>query len=90
MQLPEPYQLSRRLEQLDKGILDAKHVEEAGYSAFAVTQVASSLVTDDLRRLVQDVRELVGEVDFSFRVVDSETSTLVGGTGGRNGKGKRE
>lgn len=68
MQLPQPYQLSRRLDELDSGILDARHVEEPGYSAYAVMQVASSLVGDDLERLVAEVKGLVGEVDFSFRV----------------------
>lgn len=71
MQLPQPYQLSRRLEELDTGILDARHVEEPGYSAYAVLQVASSLVGDDLRCLVDEVKGLVGEVDFSFRVGES-------------------
>ncbi len=73
--------------------MDSRHVEEPGYSAFAVVQVASSLVTDDLRRLVDDVRGLVGEVDFSFKViVDSEASTQTdrSGNGNGNGKGKRD
>jgi hypothetical protein len=30
IQLPEAYDLSRRLEALDKGILNAKHIEEPG------------------------------------------------------------
>ncbi len=59
IQLPPAYNLSRRLEALDKGILDARHVEEPGYSAFAVMQVCSSLVTDDLRRLVEHGKDLV-------------------------------
>jgi len=37
IQLPQPYNLSRRLEALDKGILDSKHVEEPGYSAYGKT-----------------------------------------------------
>ncbi|CZR57246.1 uncharacterized protein PAC_07136 [Phialocephala subalpina] len=89
IQMPEPYDLSRRLERLDKGILDARHVEEPGYSAYAVLQVCSSLVTDDLRRLVDHVRELVGETDFSFQVKLSETS--LDSTGSESsGKGKRD
>jgi hypothetical protein len=71
MQLPQPFQLSRRLEELDSGILDIRHVEEPGYSTYAVMQVTSSLLTADLKRLVELVKELVGEVDFSFRVVES-------------------
>jgi hypothetical protein len=37
LNLPQPYNLSRRLEILDKGILDARHVEEPGYSAYGIT-----------------------------------------------------
>ena len=74
IQLPKPYQLSQRLEQLDKGILDARHVEEPGYSAYAVMQVASSMITDDLERLIDHVKDLVGETDFSFQVSISDSS----------------
>ncbi|TVY78574.1 Uncharacterized protein LSUE1_G003688 [Lachnellula suecica] len=74
MSIPDSYNLSKRLEALDGGILDARHVEEPGYSAYAVMQVASSLITDDLVRLVDSVRDLVGETDFSFRVDGSEHS----------------
>ncbi|KAK6584933.1 hypothetical protein PZA11_003157 [Diplocarpon coronariae] len=88
IQLPEHYNLSRRLERLDKGILDVRHVEEPGYSAYAVLQVCSSLVTDDLRRLVGDVKELVGETDFSFRVKESEAR--LGSEREEDEKGKRD
>ncbi|CZS95803.1 uncharacterized protein RAG0_05328 [Rhynchosporium agropyri] len=85
IQLPEPYNLSRRLEKLDRGILDARHMEEPGYSAYAVLQVCSSLVLDDLRRLVEDVKDLVGETNFSFTVQGSDNSFDIGGS-----KGKKE
>lgn len=78
IQLPQPYYLNRRLEELDKGILDVRHMEEPGYSAYACLQVASSLITDDLARLVESVKELVGETDFSF-VVREADSTAKGG-----------
>lgn len=63
-------------------------MEEPGYSAYAVMQVASTLVTDDLARLVDCVKELVGETDFSFTVGTSE-DTLTG-SGEDEGKGKRD
>ncbi|KAM0126869.1 hypothetical protein ACHAP3_009077 [Botrytis cinerea] len=86
IQLPQPYSLNRRLEALDSGILDSRHIQEPGYSAYAVMQVASSLVTDDLARLVDCVKELVGETDFSFTVGISEDN-LTGSEGdGRKGK----
>lgn len=91
IQLPEPYHLTRRLMQLDRGVLDARHVEEPGYSAYAVMQVASSLVSDDLRALVEHVKDLVGETDFTFKVLDNESS--VGSSGSEtvvSGKGKSD
>jgi len=90
--LPQPYDLSRRLEALDDGILDSRHVEEPGYSAYAVLQVASSLVVDDLCRLVELVKDLVGETDFSLRVTTSDSSFDSNNSEGSTGfeKGKRE
>jgi hypothetical protein len=88
IQLPQPYDLNRRLEALDRGILDARHVEEPGYSAYAVLQVCSSLVMDDLRRLVDHVKDLVGETDFSYKFVDQSSSSVDSGTSGENGNGK--
>ena len=90
MQLPKPYGLSRKLEKLDKGILESRHMQEPGYSAYAVMQVASSLVTDDLKRLVEDVKSLVGEVDFSFKVVSSEDSSEADITHVDSGRGKQD
>lgn len=72
LQLPASFNLTKRLEALDKGILDARHVEEPGYSAYAVMQVASSLVVDDLSKLVDAVRDLVGEADFGFVVEEMD------------------
>ena len=52
LQAPAPYQLSQRLESLDKDILSINHVAEPGYSAFAVTQVATRLIGADLENLI--------------------------------------
>lgn len=62
-------------------------MQEPGYSAYAVMQVASSLITDDLERLVDHVRDLVGETDFTFKVVMSDSSLDSSLT---DGKGKRD
>lgn len=78
IQLPQPYYLNRRLEALNKGILDPRHMEEPGYSAYACLQVASSLITDDLARLVESVKELVGETDFSFVVREADNAAKAG------------
>ena len=68
MKAPQPYELSNKLRVLDPDILSIRNVDEPGYAAFAVTQIASSLVSDDLGKLINNVRELVGEVDFTFHI----------------------
>ena len=87
MRLPKPYELGDRMESIDPEILSVKHVSEPCYAAFAVLEVASSLVTEELASIVKGVQELVGEVDFSFHSIDdSETSSTM--EKGENGKGK--
>lgn len=90
MRLPEPYELSRRLESLaaEGGgrLLDARNVEQRGFAEFAVLQVCATLIFDDLEGLVAAVTRLVGVVDFSFRV-ESSRSSLAGSEDGENGAG---
>ncbi|KAL8953173.1 MAG: hypothetical protein Q9222_000946 [Ikaeria aurantiellina] len=50
---PEPYRLSAKLEAIDPSILHVSHVAEPGYAAFAVMQVASSLVSEDVGKLIE-------------------------------------
>ena len=83
--LPEPFKLHTTLKELDREILGLKHAKEMGYSSYAVMQVASRLISDDLESLVNELRELVGEVDFSFTVNGSQDDvTSVGGKGKRD------
>ncbi|KAK7936689.1 uncharacterized protein PG986_015127 [Apiospora aurea] len=72
------------------GLLDAKHMAENGYAEFAVLQVCSSLICDDLEDLVRDVSKLVGVVDFSFRVEGSSSTFGGGNSTDEDGKGKRD
>jgi hypothetical protein len=53
MMAPKPYQLSEKLEKLDGDILSFSHIAEPGYSAFSVMQIASSLVDDELGKLIE-------------------------------------
>ena len=88
---PSAFKLTARLEKLDRDILSIDHVAEPGYSAFAVMQVASSMISDDLERLLENVKSLVGEVDFSFRVVaGSADSSMEGPLKEGSDKGKRD
>ncbi|KAH8194555.1 hypothetical protein TruAng_011277 [Truncatella angustata] len=107
--VPKPYELTRQLEKLKlpgspgqrpMNLLDAKNMSENGYAEFAVLQVCSSLVCDDLEGLIKSVGKLVGVVDFSFRVESSAGSLRSGMATAVNtdsdadihgrGKGKRD
>ncbi|OJD30580.1 mfs transporter [Diplodia corticola] len=75
MQAPAPYRLSRRLEELDTDILSLRHVAEPGYAAFAVIQIATRCIIRDLEKLLKHIKELVGELDFSFHPVSTVESS---------------
>ncbi|PSK53121.1 hypothetical protein B9Z65_3321 [Elsinoe australis] len=91
---PEPYALSSKLDEMDRDILSIRHLVEPGYAAFACMQIATRCIGDDLTALLRDVRELVGEMDFSFTVVgvnDNSESKASSNSSLRqraNGKGK--
>lgn len=53
LRAPPPYKLSQKLEEWDPDILSVSHIAEPGYSAFAVMQIATSLVSDDLGKLIE-------------------------------------
>ncbi|KAA6406487.1 MAG: hypothetical protein FRX48_09758 [Lasallia pustulata] len=88
---PSAFRLTARLEALDADILSIDHVAEPGYSAFAVMQVASGMISDDLEKLLANVKALVGEVDFSFKVISGSTASSTDGLMKEGGdKGKRD
>ncbi|KAK3334240.1 hypothetical protein B0T19DRAFT_148639 [Cercophora scortea] len=64
-------------------ILDPRNMEQPGYAEFAVMQVCTTLVSDDLAALVKAVSGLVGVVDFSFHVDHQKggKDVVVGGGG---------
>ncbi|KAL5120032.1 hypothetical protein ACEQ8H_002130 [Pleosporales sp. CAS-2024a] len=76
--VPDAYQLSKRLDFIDRDILSLRHIAEPGYAAFAVMAVSTRCIHMDLQRLLDAVKRLVGELDFSFHVV----STTNKGRGG--------
>jgi hypothetical protein len=69
LKAPDAMQLSQRLEGLDKDILNTKNVFEPGYAAFAVMQVATTMLADDLEGLLRETKKLVGEMDFNVNIV---------------------
>ncbi|KAI7193921.1 hypothetical protein KC363_g2440 [Hortaea werneckii] len=74
LRVPEPYQLTRRLDEMDADILSVRHIAEPGYSSFAVIQIGTKCMLDDLRKILAGVKELVGELDFSYHVVSTADS----------------
>ncbi|KAJ5383010.1 hypothetical protein N7517_000921 [Penicillium concentricum] len=61
---PEPVNLYQLLKKSDRHILSSARVCEPGYAAFAVIQVATSLLADDLKGLLCETKKLVGEENF--------------------------
>ena len=53
LKVPQDYELSQRLEELDARILAVRHVQERGYSAFAVIQIASRCVGEEVAALIE-------------------------------------
>lgn len=69
---------ARSFQQTNQSLLEGLLQDEPGYAEFAVLQVCTGLVCDDLEGLVKAVISLVGVVDFSFRVDRSEDDMHVG------------
>ena len=87
---PETYHLNDMLAVEDPDILGIEHFLEPGYAAFAVAQVTSKLISYDLQRILNIVKSLVGEVDFSVHVVPSAHSSDETLAHDKTGKGKQE
>ena len=69
-----PSEQDDRQRHLDaRSLLDARNMEQKGYTEFAVLQVCSTLIVGDLEGLIATVAGLVGTVDFSFRVEHAES-----------------
>ncbi|KAF2156643.1 hypothetical protein K461DRAFT_272706 [Myriangium duriaei CBS 260.36] len=85
---PPPYSLAKKLDAMDRSILSIRHISEPGFAAFACLQIGTKCINDDVSALLRDVKQLVGEMDFSFHVVaakdgnsdsDDDSTALKGG-----------
>lgn len=95
LRVPEPFRYTDRLDELDRDLLSIKHIAEPGYASFAVTQLGTKCVLDDLKQLLRDVKELVGELDFSYHVIstselDDAEETVTFGPDVREDRGGRK
>jgi hypothetical protein len=71
---PKPFELTAQLEELEKNILSVRHINEPGYAAFAVMQMSTRCIGVDIDRLLRAVRDLVGEMDFTLRMVKADVA----------------
>ena len=78
LRAPERYHIGEMITTLDAGILSTQHVCEPGYSAFAVLQVSTTMLAEDLADLLADAKKLVGEADFELDVVQEDYEKQVG------------
>ncbi|KAK5079207.1 hypothetical protein LTR64_002373 [Lithohypha guttulata] len=81
---PRPFATGPKMDGVDPSILGVQHFAHPCYAAFAVGEVASAFVTAEMAKITKLIKQLVGEVDFSFHVVkttddgSSTSSTLWG------------
>ncbi|CAI7659091.1 unnamed protein product [Penicillium glandicola] len=74
LKAPRPYSFAKRLEDLDSDLLSIRHIAEPGFAAFAVLQISTRCIVGDMDRLLRLVKDLVGELDFSFHAVTTGES----------------
>lgn len=74
IRVPHPVDLADQLGAIDPGILSVKHIREPCYAAFAVLEVASILIMLEMHQVLNKVKELVGEVDFSIHIDDGHAT----------------
>ncbi|KAK4547039.1 hypothetical protein LTR36_001260 [Oleoguttula mirabilis] len=71
LEMPKPFQFLKKLESIDPDLLSIRHIAEPEYSAFAVVSICAQAVHNDVEKLTNHVKALVGELDFTFHSVKS-------------------
>ena len=64
LKAPEPHDISSMLSDLDGNIMSTKYMFEPGYSAFAVMQLSTTKLADELAGLLVYTKMLVGEANL--------------------------
>jgi hypothetical protein len=59
----------------DASVLSLSNINEPGFRAVAVIEVAQMFLVDSVASIVKHVRELVGEVDFTYRIKSESVGT---------------
>lgn len=66
LKVPQRIHLGQLLDNKNTDILSTRHVLEPGYAAFAVMQVSSAMLEDDLEGLLEETKNLVGETKLIY------------------------
>jgi hypothetical protein len=95
LKLPGPFEVGTRMEAVDPEIISVSHISQPCYAAFAVLEIASTLIAEEMGHVVRLVKELVGEVDFSFHIISTSSDSSMSSStalsdGSSDGKGKKE
>ena len=53
LEMPQPFQFLKKLNEIDRDILSVRHIAEPEYSAFAVMQVVSQSINGDIVKLTE-------------------------------------
>ena len=69
---PEHFPLTRKLRDINAHAMRIENIQDPSFSAFACMEVATSLVSSRLKCLVEDVKGLVGEINFDLYFKDGE------------------
>jgi hypothetical protein len=85
LKAPQVMNLRQLLNRMDGDILSTRHVLEPGYTGFAVIQVSSTMLRDDLEGLLEETKNLVGEAKFNIDGTEIENlnadPVMMGGRG---------
>jgi hypothetical protein len=67
-----PYRLWRTLQQFDPEILQSTHVQDLGYSTYAVVEVLSGVIAAKVNEISKSIEDLVGLTSFDSIIDDTD------------------
>lgn len=70
--------------------MELSNLDEPGFRAVAVVETSQRCMVRSVERCVERVRDIVGEVDFSFRVLGGEEGVFGDGEGDGDWEGGGE
>jgi hypothetical protein len=76
LKAPTDFRLSDQLVGNGTHVLDLGNLNEPGFRPIAVIEVAQRCLVDSINMIVEHVKELVGEVDFSYNVRNASAPSI--------------